>query len=123
VTAIEEGWMQGQIEDSAYREARRQSTGESIVVGVNKFTDDGKSEVAVHEVDPRLEAEQRDRLERWRSERNQAVVERALKRVETGARTDENLLHPMKEALIAGATVGEVSAALLEVFGRHRPGG
>jgi methylmalonyl-CoA mutase, N-terminal domain len=123
VAAIEEGWMQGQIEDSAYREARRQASGESVVIGVNRFTDEGVGEVPRLEVDPSLEADQRQRLKTWKADRDSAGVEVALSRVGEAAGTDENLLHPMKEALAIGATVGEVSQVLGAVFGRHRPTG
>jgi methylmalonyl-CoA mutase N-terminal domain/subunit len=123
VAAIEEGWMQGQIEDSAYREARRQASGESVVVGVNRFTDEAVGEVPRLEVDPSLEADQRQRLQTWKADRDGAVVEVALSRVGETAATDDNLLYPMKEALAIGATVGEVSQVLGAVFGRHRPSG
>jgi len=122
VSAIEDGWMQAQIEESAYREARRQSGGESIVVGVNRFQDSGDGEVPVLEVDPSLEGGQRKRLEHWRMERNQAATETALNELEAEAQTDSNLLPLMKAALGSGATLGEVSDRLRTVFGSYRPG-
>jgi methylmalonyl-CoA mutase, N-terminal domain len=122
VAAIEEGWMQAQIEESAYREAQRQSTGESVVVGLNRYvTDDGQS-VPVLDVDPLLESEQRQRLVAWRGQRDLEAVEESLRRVEEAARGTGNLLYPMKEALAVGATVGEVSDMVRRVFGQHRPG-
>jgi len=123
VAAIEEGWMQGQIEDSAYREAQRQSTGEAVVVGLNRFTVDDNQPVPVLEVDPALEAEQRARLAAWRDGRDEGAVRPALERVEQTARGSENVLYPMKDALALGATVGEVSDTLRAVFGVHRPVG
>jgi methylmalonyl-CoA mutase N-terminal domain/subunit len=123
VAAIEEGWMQARIEESAYREAVRQSSGESVVVGVNRFVVEGDGEVPVLEVDPALEAAQVERLEKWRSAREAAEVDSALSEVEGAAGGTDNLLYPMKAALAAGATVGEVSDTLRRVFGRHRAGG
>jgi methylmalonyl-CoA mutase N-terminal domain/subunit len=123
VAAIEEGWMQAQIEDSAYREAQRQSTGESVVVGVNRYESGGGEPVPVLEVDPALETAQRDRLTAWRDSRDQDQVMKALARVGEVAKADENLMPPMREALVLGATVGEVSDALRAVFGEHRPTG
>ncbi|MFQ5523137.1 MAG: methylmalonyl-CoA mutase [Acidimicrobiia bacterium] len=123
VAAIEEGWMQSQIEDSAYAEARRQNSGESVVVGVNRFTSEEETEVPVLEIDPALEADQRARLEEWKASRDTAAVKAALKAVEEVAKSETNLMPPMREALRLGATVGEVSDALRAVFGVHRPSG
>jgi methylmalonyl-CoA mutase N-terminal domain/subunit len=122
VAAIEEGWMQGQIEESAYREAQQQSRGQSVVVGVNRFIEEAAGLTPVLEVDPALEAAQIEQLARWREGRDRRRVVLALDVVQETAKGTDNLLYPMKEALIAGATVGELSDTLREVFGRHRPG-
>jgi methylmalonyl-CoA mutase N-terminal domain/subunit len=121
VAAIESGWMQSQIEDAAYVEARRQEAGESMVIGVNKFTLIGVAPVQALEVDPELEAEQVKRLTVWKLGRDQGLVNAALEEVTKAANMIDNLLYPMKEALVAGATVGEVSGALRRVFGSYRP--
>jgi methylmalonyl-CoA mutase N-terminal domain/subunit len=123
VAAIEAGWMQSQVEESAYREARRQTSGESVVVGVNRFQGDGDAKVPVLEIDPNLEKAQREALRSRRADRDQAEVEAKLKGVEEAAVADVNLMPPMKEALASGATIGEVSDALRRVFGVHRPNG
>jgi methylmalonyl-CoA mutase N-terminal domain/subunit len=121
VAAIEEGWMQAQIEDSAYVEAKRQSSGESVVIGVNKFTSDDSEPIPVLDIDPALEESQKESIRAWRSNRDSAAVEGALARVAEVAATDENLMMTIKIALSAGATVGEVSGALRGVFGVYRP--
>ena len=121
VRAIEQGWMQSQIEESAYQEALRQEGLTSVVVGVNRFAGEGEVEVPVLAVDPALEDSQRARLADWRAVRDQPGVDAALGAVEQTARTERNLLPPMREALAAGATVGEVSNALRLVFGVYRP--
>jgi methylmalonyl-CoA mutase N-terminal domain/subunit len=122
VVSIEEGWMQGQIEESAYREARRQADGSSIVVGVNRFASvDGAAAIPVLEVDPALEEGQRRRLADWRASRAESAVDKALATVEEQAGTEANLLPPIKVALREGATVGEVSDRLRTVFGVYRP--
>jgi methylmalonyl-CoA mutase, N-terminal domain len=123
VAAIEEGWMQSQIEESAYQEARRQSSGESVVVGVNRFAGDGGEPIPVLDVDPELESRQTESLRRHREGRDQGSVEDALDRVAEVARSTENLMPAMREAMLAGATIGEVSDALRSVFGAHRPTG
>ncbi|HLF60437.1 MAG TPA: methylmalonyl-CoA mutase family protein [Acidimicrobiia bacterium] len=122
VAAIEAGWMQAQIEESAYREARRQSEGGSIVVGVNRFQAVGDGEVPVLQIDPSLEEAHRRRLEQWKAERDIAATQSALDGVEAKAKTSSNLLPVMKTALASGATLGEVSDRLRTVFGSHRPG-
>jgi methylmalonyl-CoA mutase N-terminal domain/subunit len=122
VAAIEEGWMQAQIEDSAYREARRQADGSSVVVGVNRFASEGGSAIPLLEVDPALEEEQRRRLADWRANRSEGEVAKALGVVENQAGSDANLLPAIKEALRERATVGEVSDRLRSAFGVYRPG-
>ncbi|HXV72390.1 MAG TPA: methylmalonyl-CoA mutase family protein [Acidimicrobiia bacterium] len=123
VAAIEEGWMQAQIEESAYREAQRQTTGESVVVGVNRFVSDGSTQVPILEVDPALEEAQRKALEGRRADRDQDAVDYRIEIVREIASSTENLMGPMRDALKAGATIGEVSDALRAVFGVHRPTG
>jgi methylmalonyl-CoA mutase N-terminal domain/subunit len=120
VVAIESGWMQSQIEEAAYAEALRQESGESVVVGVNRFTE-ADAVVPVMVVDPRLEAGQRERLAAWRSARDTSALERTLDDLAQAANTDTNLLPLMKEALAVGATVGEVSDVLRAAFGTYRP--
>ena len=122
VAAIEAGWMQAQIEDSAYRDAQRQASGESVVVGVNRFQQGTAESVPVADVDQSLEEAQKARLAGWREQRDPRALALSMEAVESTARTESNLLPSMKEALAAGATVGEVSDRLRAVFGTHRPG-
>jgi methylmalonyl-CoA mutase, N-terminal domain len=121
VSAIEAGVVQSMIEDSAYRDAGRVESGESVVVGVNRFTDDGGEVPAPLVVDPEVERDQAQRLARLRSERNGSAVDAALEGIRLVAAGDDNVLVPMKVALEAGATLGEVSGALEDVFGRYQP--
>ncbi|MGQ0848923.1 MAG: acyl-CoA mutase large subunit family protein [Actinomycetota bacterium] len=121
VAAIETGWVQSQIEEAAYQEARRQERGESVVVGVNRYVMERAAEVPVLVVDPQLELDQRAGLERWRMDREEQSVLRARDEVAGTAMGSGNLLYPMKRALEVGATVGEISDALRSVFGTHRP--
>ncbi|HJR91026.1 MAG TPA: methylmalonyl-CoA mutase family protein [Acidimicrobiia bacterium] len=119
VAAIEAGLMQAQIEEAAYAEARRQAAGESVVVGMNRFDSDGDEQIPLLRVDPALEEGQRRRLAEWRAGRG--PVEGHLAVIAETAQGNGNLLPPMKEALAAGATVGEVSDSLRGVFGVYRP--
>ncbi|HKZ24874.1 MAG TPA: methylmalonyl-CoA mutase family protein, partial [Acidimicrobiia bacterium] len=121
VAAIETGWMQGQIGDSAYAEARRLESGESAVVGGNRFVEESHTPVPVMAVDPAIEAAQVERLRVWRAGREGSEVESALGAVEVAASGTENLLPFMKGALAVGATIGEVSDRLRKVFSVYRP--
>lgn len=121
VKAIEAGFQQERIEQAAYEAARQTDSAEQVIVGVNRFTDAGDTDVPVLSIDPDLEANQVERLIASRNRRDSAVVVSALAAVTEDARGDENLLPGMKAALEAGATLGEVSAALRDVFGEYRP--
>jgi methylmalonyl-CoA mutase N-terminal domain/subunit len=122
VEAIETGWMKREIEESAYRIAQTTESGERVIVGVNRFTEEAGEGAEVYELDPGLQEQQWKRLEKLRKERDQAAVDAALKAVEETARGPDNLLPSMREALAARATLGEVSDALREVFGEYEPG-
>ncbi len=121
VAAIEKGFQKAEIERSAYAFAQEIDAGERVVVGVNRFTVQEEEPYEPLRVDPTIEAEQRARLERVRAERDQAAVDAALERVRSAAAGTDNLLYPMREALRARATVGEVSDALRDVWGIYTP--
>jgi methylmalonyl-CoA mutase, N-terminal domain len=91
-----------------------------VIVGVNAFTVEGdESELQIHRLDPEAELRQVERTRRVRAERDAAAAEQALARVREAARGTENLLYPMREALAARCTVGEVCDALREIFGTY----
>jgi methylmalonyl-CoA mutase N-terminal domain/subunit len=120
--AIELGFQKGEIERSAYRIAQETDSAERVVVGVNRFTIDEEEPYEPLRVDPAIEQQQADRLARLRAERDQARVDTALDALRKAAAGDsDNVLHPMKEALRARATVGEVCNALREVWGAYVP--
>ncbi|MEA2022798.1 MAG: methylmalonyl-CoA mutase family protein [Actinomycetota bacterium] len=121
VAAIESGFQQREIENAAYEHARTVESDDAVIVGVNRFQIDEAGGHEVLRVDPRIESEQVERLRRLRANRDPGAVDVALETVRLIAAGDENLLPPMREALRIGATVGEVSNALAEVFGRYRP--
>jgi methylmalonyl-CoA mutase N-terminal domain/subunit len=121
VAAIEAGFYQEQIQDSAYRHQRLVESGERVIVGVNRFTETSQPAVPILRVDAQLEAEQIGRLATMRADRSDAAVNRTLDAVRAGAEGTDNLLPLMRSALEAKATVGEVCGALREVFGVYRP--
>ncbi|MGW4030062.1 acyl-CoA mutase large subunit family protein [Streptomyces sp. NPDC004838] len=121
VSAIEQGFQKNEIERSAYRVARETDSGERVVVGVNRYTLDEEEPYEPLRVDPAIEARQADRLARLRRERDQPAVDAALGALGAAARGTENVLYPMKDALRARATVGEVCDALRAVWGTYVP--
>ncbi len=121
VAAIEQGFQKAEIERSAYRIALEIDHKERTVVGLNKYTLDQEEPFETLRVDPRIEIDQCESLAVLRKDRDNDAVSRALDSVRTTAGTTDNLLHPMKEALAARATGGEVAHALRDVWGTYVP--
>ena len=121
VAAIEQGFQKSEIERSAYAIALEIDSGERTVVGLNKFTIDETEHYSPLRVNPAIEAEQGARLALLRAERDSDQVTILLERIRVAARGTDNLLYPMKDALRARATVGEVSDALRDVWGQYVP--
>jgi (2R)-ethylmalonyl-CoA mutase len=122
-------YMKAALVDSHRERLRRIESGEQVVVGQNRFTESEESpltadaEGGILVVDPALEAQQIEALRGWRSHRDQAAVDRALEALAAAARAQEggeNLMIPTIAAARAGATTGEWSRALREVFGSYR---
>ncbi|NEW73872.1 MULTISPECIES: acyl-CoA mutase large subunit family protein [Streptomyces] len=124
VAAIERNFQKEEIERNAYRIARETDAGERVVVGLNRFQLAEEAPYEPLRVDPEIEARQRDRLTRLRAERDRAAVSAALSSLRKAAESEPgtaNVLYPMKDALAARATVGEVCDALREVWGAYKP--
>jgi methylmalonyl-CoA mutase N-terminal domain/subunit len=121
VAAIEAGFYQDEIHESAFRIQRAVESGERVVVGVNRFDDPDERVVEIQRIGEEEVAAQVERVRALRASRDASAVESALGRVEEAARGTDNVLPPMKEALRARATLGEVSDALRRVFGEYRP--
>jgi len=121
VEAIERGFQQDEIEQAAYEYAKSIDNDERVIVGLNKFQTE-EPEFEVPASDPSLEIGQRASLAAYKANRDQALVKARLAELADAARGTQNLLYPMKEALRADATLGEVSDALRDVFGVYQPG-
>ncbi len=121
VEAIEAGFMQDEIEQAAYAYAKAVDDGEKVIVGVNRHVEVSPDLVEVFPIDPALQRQQAERVRRVREERDQPRAEAALADVAAAARGTQNLLVPMKEALRARATLGEVSDVLRDAFGVYQP--
>jgi methylmalonyl-CoA mutase N-terminal domain/subunit len=95
-------------------------SGERVVVGVNRFASEEEPAIEVLRIDPKLEREQVARLGALRARRDAPAWSAALDRLEQAARSRDNLLPPIIEAVLAWATVGEITGRLRTVFGEHR---
>jgi methylmalonyl-CoA mutase N-terminal domain/subunit len=119
VEAIEQGFIQHEIEEAAFEYERQVEAGEKVIVGVNRFAEGDEEDVELYRLDPEAERRQVKRTQRVRAERDAGSADAALARVREVARGDGNLLYPMREALAARCTVGEVCSALREEFGTY----
>jgi methylmalonyl-CoA mutase N-terminal domain/subunit len=119
--AIERGFQKAEIENAAYQVAREIDEGDRIVVGLNKFAADGEEPYQPLRVDPSIEAAQAARLARLREARDSGAVSRSIAALKTAAEGTENVLYPLREALRADATLGEVCDALRDVWGEYHP--
>ncbi len=121
LAAIEGGFQQRQIQESAYRVQREIERGDRVVVGVNRFRDDEAGiRPALLRIDPEGERRQVESLRRVRAGRDAAAWEAAMRRLEDEARGEANLLPSIIEAVAAYATVGEIADRLRSVWGVHR---
>jgi methylmalonyl-CoA mutase, N-terminal domain len=121
VAAIEAGWIQDEIAESAFRIQQAVESGDRVIVGVNRYESKDEEPVELQTIDEGEVAAQVDRVRALRAGRDAAAVDDALRVVRETAAGDGNLLHPMRDALQARATLGEVSDALREVFGTYTP--
>jgi methylmalonyl-CoA mutase, N-terminal domain len=122
VAAIERGFQKAEIEGAAYRVAREIDEGERVIVGVNRFTTEDEEPYQPLRVDPSIEAEQAEKLARLRERRDKAAFGRTIDALKKAAESTDNVLYPLRDALRAGATLGEVCDALRDVWGEYQPG-
>ncbi len=124
VEAVKSGAIQAEVARQAYLFEQRLAAGEIRKVGVNCYLGDGSGQpdpdLALHRFDPEAAAAQVARLERVRRERDGAAVEAALRRLRDEARGTGNLMEPIREAVEAYATLGEIAQAMRDVFGEYK---
>ncbi|WP_205696628.1 methylmalonyl-CoA mutase [Conexibacter sp. SYSU D00693] len=119
VNAIE--FITNEIDESAWGYQERYRLEQDIVVGVNKFVEDDIEVPDLLRVDPKSEHDQVERLKAFKADRDQELVDKRLEELREAARTDANLLYPMKDALRDRCSMGEVCGALQDVFGKYTP--
>ena len=119
VAAVESGWVQEAIEQSAFEHHRRVQSGDAVIVGVNRYQSGESEPIELQRIDPDSEHRQVERTRRMRAERDPAGWEAAVAAVRRAAGSEDNILPPMREALRAGATVGELCGVLREAWGTY----
>ncbi len=117
---IDDGWFQSAIADSAYEFEKAMNSGERGVVGVNRYVKEDEQPIDILRIGGEVEARQRQRLVEVRAARDDEAVTAALEGLVAGARGDANLMQLLVEAARARASLGEITAALVTVFGRYR---
>jgi len=120
IKAIETGYIQNEIQNSAYQYQKDVEKGEQVVVGLNKFTVEEKPLGNLLRVDPEKERFQKEKLAKVKAERDNSAVQEALKKLQAAAQGSDNLLPLTLEAVKAYATLGEIADVLRGVFGEYR---
>jgi methylmalonyl-CoA mutase N-terminal domain/subunit len=120
LNAIESGWVQAQIHESAYNYQKSIESKDRVVVGINDFRTDEKQNVPIHRADPALEAAQRQSVSRARASRDGRAVTKALEQLEHATRGTDNLMPRILQAVEAYATVGEISDVFRRVYGEYQ---
>jgi methylmalonyl-CoA mutase N-terminal domain/subunit len=118
--AIEKGYIQKEIQDSAYVYQREIEKNERVVVGLNRFQVEEEKPTNLLRVDPTVRISQIERLEKLRSERDTQQVEKSLEELKGVAEGDQNLMMPILNAVKAYATLGEICDVLRDVFGEYQ---
>jgi methylmalonyl-CoA mutase N-terminal domain/subunit len=119
-TAIEQGFIQREIQDSAYQFQKAVDITKRTVVGVNRFTVDEEHQFDYLKVDPEVEKEQVARLQKMKAGRDETSVKAALERLESAAKGTDNLMPSLLDAVKVYATLGEICDVLRSVFGEYK---
>jgi methylmalonyl-CoA mutase N-terminal domain/subunit len=117
--AIDQGYIQKEIQDSAYSYQKEIEAEKKIIVGVNKFKTEEEPKKDILKLDEKVANQQKERVSQLREDRDQAKVEKALKALKDTAETDQNLMPKIVDAVKAYATLGEVCDVMREVFGEY----
>jgi methylmalonyl-CoA mutase N-terminal domain/subunit len=123
LAAIERGWIQSEIQNASYEAQQRIEHGDQVVVGVNKFRQEGDGAPPPFRIDPEIERQQIDRLRDLRASRSASTVTARLSELEAAARSGDNLMPRILAACESLCTVGEIADTLRRVFGEYRDAG
>jgi len=121
LAAIEQGYIQKEIQDSAYRFQKEIESGERVYVGINKYTMEEPEPTNLLKVDMKVGEIEAEKLKKLRAERDQAQWKAALEKLREVSQSDENVMPAVIEAVKARATIGEICDVWRDVFGEYRP--
>lgn len=121
LAAIDQGYIQNEIQKSAYQYQKNVEKKKKIIVGVNEFQLDEKQDLDRLNIDPSIEKAQIEKLRKYKSERNSAIVTDKLKVLESTAKTDENLMPILINCVENGITLGEITGVLKGIWGEYQP--
>ena len=119
IAAIEQGFVQREIQEAAYKSQRLVESGEQVIVGLNKYQMEEQT-AEILKIDSKREKKQIERLTRFKANRNEKKIRPVIRRLEDVAGTSENLVPYVLEAVEAQATLGEITDALRSVFGVYQ---
>jgi methylmalonyl-CoA mutase N-terminal domain/subunit len=119
VAAVEAGFVQSEIDEAAFRYAQQVEAGERVIVGVNRYQEDEAEQIELQRIDPEAELRQLERSARVRADRVAGEADAALAAVLEASRGTDNLLPPLRVALRARCTIGEICNVLREEFGMY----
>ena len=121
VRAVEEGYPQREIANSAYQFQRQVDSGERAIVGVNRYVDGREADkIPTLKIDHEVERAQIERIKKLKATRDRAAAEKALDAVKRAAAGDDNLVDAVLDAVKQDVTIGEVCDVFRQVFGEHR---
>jgi len=121
IAAIESGYIQREIQEASYAYQKAIDDGEKVIVGVNRFVEEGEQPAILFRPNPASEKAQIERLNKVRAERDDAAVKASLSALTKACRGDDELIGPIAEAVKTYASVGEISDAMRDVFGEYTP--
>ena len=119
VSAIENGWVQKEIHESAYRQQKMIDEGEKVIVGVNKFQIDEDHKPEILKVDPSIGEKQVKKLEQLRRTRDNTAVKSSLNELAQAAKANKNIVPYIYEAVNDYATLGEITNVLRKIYGEY----
>jgi methylmalonyl-CoA mutase N-terminal domain/subunit len=119
ISAIEAEYQQGEIQEAAYRWQKQIDEHQRLIVGVNSYHMEEQTHPKLLQANPALQAEQIQRLEQLRAERDSTAVADALARLTNAAAASDNLMSPIIDCVENLCTLGEISDALRQVFGKY----
>jgi len=118
--AIEAGYVQREIQDSAYKYQKKIEEKERVVVGVNEFVEeDEKAKADIMKVDEKVEQSQKEKLNEVKEKRDSEAVKKHLKEIRKAAENGDNVMYPIVDAVREYASLGEISNVLRDVYGEY----